>query len=138
MTIDYFERLSRIAGEMNRTRVSPTAQVHYDLLADALVWSDELPCEISGRRGEFDCIKLLWRYRTTMLLGKPDNSFRPYWVRARAIFPNWAGFHFSRLKATEELVEFYRREHDRGIRSLEECVNVDERHDRRPEGGKGV
>ena len=81
----------------------------YDVLADALVWSDEYPKDIPGRHHEFDCIKLLLRYRTTLLLGAPNDFFRPYWERGKELFPNWAGFCIARLTPTEELRKFYER-----------------------------
>jgi len=111
MVIDYFDSLDRIAREMDRTRVAPDATVGYDVLSDALVWSDEYPRDIAGRLAEFDCVKLLLRYRTTLLLGKPNDSLRPYWDHGRRRFPNWAGFCPERLTATEELRAQY--EHDR-------------------------
>jgi len=111
MGIDYFENLDRIAGDMDQTRVLPDATVGYDVLSDALVWSDEYPRNMAGRLAEFDCVKLLLRYRTTLLLGKPDDTFKPYWDHARERFPNWAGFSSTRLTATEELRAQY--EHDR-------------------------
>jgi hypothetical protein len=96
---------------MDRTRVVPDATVGYDVLSDALVWSDEYPSNIAGRLAEFDCVKLLLRYRTSLLLGKPDDSFKPYWDHAKERFPDWAGFCSTRLVATEALKAQY--EHDR-------------------------
>lgn len=111
MDIDYFEHLNWIAGEMDQTRVLPDATVGYNVLSDALVWSDEYPRNLAGRLVKFDCVKLLLRYRMSLLLGKPDDFFRPYWDHARERFPNWAGFCSIRLIATDELKAKY--EHDR-------------------------
>lgn len=119
MEIDYLEKLERIANEMDQTRVQPEAAIGYDVLADALVWSDEYPHNITGRRSEFDCVKLLLRYRTTLLLGKPDDLFRPYWDLAKKRFPHWAGFCPARLAMTEELRQRYERDRKRAMRRLE-------------------
>jgi hypothetical protein len=124
MHIDYFAELDRIANEMDQTRILPDATVSYDVLADALAWSDEYPRNIGGRLAEFDCVKLLLRYRTTLLLGKPDDFFKPYWDHARERFPSWAGFGSTRLTTTEELRTQY--EHDRkwAMRRLERFCRI--------------
>jgi hypothetical protein len=109
MDTDYFEHLKRIAGEMDQTRSLPGATADYDVLAGALVWSDEYPGDFGRRLAEFDCVKLLLRYRTTLLLGKADDALRPYWDYARERFPNWAGFSPARLAMTEELATLYER-----------------------------
>ena len=116
---DYFEELSRIAAEMNRTRPSPDAEVGYDLLTDALVWSDEYPGERAGRLEDYMCLRLLFRYRTTLLLGNPDDFFKPYWDRAMELFPDWAGFCPTRLSCTEELRRFYECRKKRDMRLLD-------------------
>ena len=59
MQFDYIENLNRIAGDMDQTCILPNATVGYDVLSDALVWSDEYPSNIAGRLAEFDCVKLL-------------------------------------------------------------------------------
>ncbi len=119
MTIDYFKRLARIAADMDQAQFSPIAEIGYDAFADALVWSDEYPRGITASVPEFDCVKLVLRYRTTVLLGKPDDFFKPYWDRAKELFPNWAGFHPSRLKATDELVRLYEDYSAEALRGLE-------------------
>lgn len=60
MNTDFLmQQMERIAGEMDRTRESPNATVGYDVLSDALVWSDEYPGDIGGRLADFDCIRIL-------------------------------------------------------------------------------
>lgn len=133
MDIDYFAHLERIAVEMDRTRVSPDAVIGYNVLADALFWSDEYPHDITGRIEQFDCVKLLLRYRTTLLLGSPDDLFRPYWERARELFPNWAGFSPARLIPSEELRSVYEHEEKRATRRLERFNKVcSSAHSNRP------
>src|SRR4051812_855105 len=41
----------------------------YHLLADALVWADEVP--FRWRRGEIeDCLRALWHHRTGLIIGE--------------------------------------------------------------------
>jgi hypothetical protein len=100
-----------IASEMERTNVNPEAIITYDLFADALAWSDEYPNNyLNNPNAHFDemsSIRVLFRYRTTILLGTPDEILRPYWDQALLLFPNWAGFNPERLKPKQELVNFY-------------------------------
>ena len=120
MHIDYFEKLSQIAAEMDRTRASSGAGLRYDMFTVSLWWSDEYPTVASHRREDFDCVKLLIRYRMTLLLGIPDESLRPYWDHARSLFPNWAGFHPNRLVLTPDLKSQYERWKEEDERSIEE------------------
>lgn len=117
-TAYYLEALRRIADEMDRTRASPDAVVGYDVSADALVWADEYPSRPRGGLRQFDCVKLLLRYRTTLLLGDPDESFKPYWDLGIELFPNWAGFSPTRVNPTDELRELYEYHRKRGLRHM--------------------
>ncbi|MBN1910367.1 MAG: hypothetical protein JW818_11550 [Pirellulales bacterium] len=119
MSVDFFACLEQIAGKMDQARFSPEAKIDYNLFADALVWSDEYPSDIEGQRADYDCVKLLLRYRTTLLLGNPDNTFKPYWEAGKRLFPNWAGFHVSRVTPTEELRQQFESFHARGERHIQ-------------------
>ncbi len=119
MNIDYFENLDRIASDMNQAQVVSDATVGYDVLSDALVWSDEYPHNITGRLDEFDCVKLLLRYRTTLLFGEPDADLKPYWEYAKERFPNWAGFCLVRSTRTEKLWTHYERDRKSAMRRVE-------------------
>ena len=128
MTIDWLGQYARIAAEMDRIRALAGAEIGYDVLSDAITWSDEYPSDLAGRLEEFDCIKILLRYRTSVLMGDPDESFKPYWDRAMELFPNWAGFRPSRLVASDELKEFYEhsKKHDmRYLKKILRCSDLD-------------
>ncbi len=34
----------------------------------------------------------MFRYRTTLILGRPDARYGGYWEEARKLFPEWPGF----------------------------------------------
>ncbi len=120
MTTDYYDQFCRIADEMNRTRASSKPEISYELFADALVWTDEYPEGYKQRLGAFDCIKLLLRYRTTLILGNPDALLKPYWDEARALFPQWAGFDAARQREDERLRAIYERYHSDGLDWVEQ------------------
>lgn len=90
---DEIERqLTHIASVMNSLRATPEAQMSYDAVSDALVWSDELPRPGQFRVRELWCLRPVLRYRTSVILGNPEGQFRVAWEMAQCLFPDWAGF----------------------------------------------
>ncbi len=65
-------------------------------MSDALVWSDEIPDLDKGNVRDFHCLRFVFRYRTTLILGAPDARFRGYWEEAHNLFPDWPGFEAGR------------------------------------------
>ena len=78
------------------------ARFFYDLCADALVWSDEVPPIGSPDCDTFNAPDLrgVWRYRTTLILGRPEEKRRLAREEARKHFPNWPGFDPKRCDAS--------------------------------------
>jgi hypothetical protein len=116
--MDYMQQLEGIAAEMNRIRATADPEMQYSIMSDAIVWSDEYPNDLTGRTEDFECIKILLRYRTSLLTGQPNESFRPYWERAIELFPNWAGFEPSRLAPSNEKTKFYEKRSERDMQNL--------------------
>lgn len=84
----------------------PNAAVAYDMLADALIWSDETvdstPIDV------IHALRQLRHYRTHVMLHDidPDNDV---WQHCHLLFPEWVGFLPERRKPTPELLAQYRR-----------------------------
>lgn len=84
--------LSLRAVFQRKSSAEPSAQARYDMLADAVYWTDELP-----RPGECDpniewsYIRLVLRHRTLTVLDQAS-EYGDWWVAARAAFPAWVGF----------------------------------------------
>lgn len=89
-------QLARIASVMNSLRATTEAHVSYDAASDALVWSDELPQPGQFRVRELWCLRPVLRYRSSVILGNPENQFRAAWEAAQRLFPDWAGFEATR------------------------------------------
>jgi hypothetical protein len=85
---------AKLAPFLELLKKDENAKFFYDLFADALVWSDEVPPPDFPNRVSFNTAELrgLWRYRTTLILGQPDEKRRPAWEKAIECFPNWPGF----------------------------------------------
>jgi len=84
----------------------PDASVRYDILADALVWSDET---IDSTPNDLiNGLRQLRHYRTHVMLNalNPDGDV---WLHCRSLFPDWVGFIPDRHMRTTELLSIYRR-----------------------------
>ncbi len=115
MQDEWIAKLAAIGGALNAPVKSPDADIRYDLLGGAIFWSDERP---KVPLEEADCLKLVLRYRTTLIEGNPDPNFRVYWDAAQELFPNWPGFSPERCRENEQLAEFGRKSSDQGILSI--------------------
>jgi len=107
MEAEPYDQLRAIAGRLAALRPSPTAAVFYELMSDALVWDDEIPDLNAGGAGEFHCLRFIFRYRTTLILDRPDERFRGHWDEAGRLFPAWPGFDAARR--SPELRPVYER-----------------------------
>ena len=92
--------------DLESLRSDPDATLHYDVMSDALVWSDEL---LRTRRArEIWCMRPIFRYRTGLLLGLELLEFSESWTLARSIFPRWIGFAQERCERSVPLELMYR------------------------------
>src|SRR5262249_52039543 len=73
----------------------------YHLLADAIYWSDELPQCLPWLAE--NALRLVIRYRTSLVLGKPDVRCDRFWREALKQFPRWIGFRRSRTTESKKL-----------------------------------
>ncbi len=82
------------------------ATIKYDILAGALVWSDET--DASTPSAVIDGLRQLRHYRTHVMLHgiEPDNDV---WRHCQSLFPNWVGFLPERHTPTPALLAIYRR-----------------------------
>jgi hypothetical protein len=122
--MDFFAQFTRIGRELDATRARADASIGYDVLAGAVVWSDEYPLDLAGRVADFDCVKLLLRFRTTVILGDADESLRAYWCEGQRLFPNWAGFRPERIAPTPELRDYYEKSNAGAMRNLRRVSEV--------------
>jgi hypothetical protein len=104
-------RLALIAEFMQALRPSPEATLSYDQFSDALVWSDEWPAVAMVRVPECWCLRPVFRYRSSLVLGAPDITCETYWNEALRLFPQWAGFEpRRRCRSWAPVLEEFRRE----------------------------
>jgi hypothetical protein len=113
---DYLADLPKIADDMKRLKRSERAVVRYELLSGSLVWSDEFP---KGTKASTDCLRFVFRYRTSLILGEPDKPYEIFWNEAQRHFPDWIGFSPDRTSPSSELAAFYFQEKERALQEME-------------------
>lgn len=124
-----FSRLARLAVLLNELTIDPNARVSYDLFAGGLTWSDE------WADAEFEictAIRVLWRYRSSLICGKPDERFREHWEFAKQSCPNWPGFQL--VRQDPKWKDLYEKLDAEGVAGMEE---LDERF-RRQQAARGA
>ena len=109
MTTDeeIFGEYKRMAPLMESMRRARRPQIRYHLLADAIYWSDEMPGSLESLSES--CLRFILRYRTTLILGTPDEKWKPCWQEAKQSFPNWIGFLPGRTSRSTKLGQVYEK-----------------------------
>lgn len=93
-----FRSLGQIAPYANRLTKDPASSPVYEGLSDSLLWEDEfngLGTQLVRRKidpGVANVLRFLLRYRTTVILGEPDEKLQRAWEEGYRLFPNWPGF----------------------------------------------
>lgn len=124
--------LRKLAPILDSLKPDPDARLTYELMSDALIWSDELP-PVSDDY-DTNCLRGIFRYRTTLILGKPEEKFRARWEEARTLFPHWPGFLPERQVSDPERIRYYEEAEARLIAQWEALNAEYER--RKAEKGK--
>lgn len=85
--------LAAVAPLLNDLKASPDAAPLYDLMSGGLLWTDEFPDFRALRKiPGWGVVRLLFRFRTTLILGEPDAELRFCWEAGQALFPGWPAF----------------------------------------------
>lgn len=85
-------KLRVLAPTLNQLALVQDAECFYEILSGGLVWVDEIPDLSTLPAGTLEGLRGVIRYRTTLILGEPDQQYHEYWSEARKLFPNWPGF----------------------------------------------
>jgi hypothetical protein len=81
------------------------AKIDYHFLADAIYWADEVPDGLDSFSE--NCLRIVLRYRTTMIIGNQEEKWKPYWDAAKSEFPNWIGFNAARCCKSQKNASLY-------------------------------
>lgn len=103
----------------------PTATPFYEIMSDALVWSDEKHPSLTSEI--IFALRQLWHFRTRCIL-QNERIENKVVERCAALFPNWIGFLPERWIPTPAALAEYRR----GDVSLRWClhnIDIDEKQE---------
>ena len=114
---DFYAALTESAARLDAVCIpDENAEVFYELMSGGLVWRDETTLKFSTQF--VGCLRALFAYRTSLMLGRHEEAFAPLWNQALKLAPNWIGFLPTRRQPTPELLAIYRR----GNISLKKCT----------------
>ncbi len=113
------QQLAAISQHLNTLEFRDDAMLSYDVMSDALFWSDEIPFAdgITLRVRDLWCLRPVLRYRTSLIICTPEERFYEHWKRATEMFPLWPGFRPCRCAYSTYLESEYmsRRLRNRAI-----------------------
>jgi hypothetical protein len=118
------DELEMLAPRLEKLPRDAHARLQYDLYAGALVWSDETPDwvfegpAIGESPAGLGVYRALLNYRSSLILGQPNERYRHYWERALRLCPGWPGFLPERQDPS--LADECRKRAEAGLRSFEE------------------
>lgn len=125
--MDHDSNLQRLAPHLNDLEPISASRVFYDLFADGLVWSDEIPDPDLLLREDLSiqCLRGIWRYRTCLILGIPGERFQKRWEEGQRLFPKWPGFLPERRDP--KWAKTYEAQNQAAVRGWEEADELFER-----------
>jgi len=90
-----------LAAVLSQSKYDKDAKPFFDLMSGGMLWSDET---ISGLSPELlGCLRALFRYRTSLIEGRPDTRFEALWARIKQLNPNWIGLRSERCTPSDHL-----------------------------------
>ena len=95
--------LRRIAKRLNVMKPDPNPECFFELMSGGLVWMDERPSWWRDA-DELGALRILWNYRTSLILEHPRTEFDEIWNSALNLAPNWPGFLSERREPRSELL----------------------------------
>jgi hypothetical protein len=100
------DMLTNAATTIRGCRFDAQSSFRYDLMSDSVIWEDEMPNPFMG---DSLALRLLFRYRTSVLLGNPDVQLEGYWLHGKSLFPDWPGFTSDRSTPSQEILDFLKK-----------------------------
>src|SRR5215813_628912 len=99
--MNFEKQLDSLIPMLLKLKRDPSSEPFYDMMSDALVWEDEML--FAGLSAEqMGCLRTIFRYRTSLIVGSPDQRFQQLWKLLTAKCPQWIGFSPSRCTPSDE------------------------------------
>jgi hypothetical protein len=108
----FHEAFIRIATRLNRIKASIDAEPFYELMSGAIIWADERP-PFQTDTEEMGAMRMIWNYRTSLIIKNPRTEFRELWEVASHLAPNWPVFIPVRREPTVGILKLLPKEKQR-------------------------
>jgi len=92
-----------IAQRLNAMKPDSNAHCFFEAMSGGLIWTDERP-SFHVDTDELGSLRVLWNYRTGLLIGKPRTEFDEVWSSALSLAPKWPGFLPERRQPRPDLL----------------------------------
>ncbi len=102
---NFVNYLADLTPKLSLLKRDGSAEPFYDLMSDSLIWTDERLTGLTVE--EMGCFRAICRYRTSLIIDKPDQRFQALWEQLKQMCPNWIGLTPSRCLPSNTLVEKY-------------------------------
>jgi len=96
----------RIAKRLNAMKPDPDSECFFELMSGGLIWTDEQPSwwPADMDMEELGSLRILWNYRTSLILEVPRAEFDAVWNFALELAPEWPGFLPERREPRDDLL----------------------------------
>jgi hypothetical protein len=81
----------KIAKTLNAMKRDSNAECFFECMSGGLVWTDECASWQVDSDG-LGALRILWNYRTSLILENPRIEFEEVWNSALSLAPKWPGF----------------------------------------------
>ena len=106
--MNFENQLDSLVPLLGRLNLDPEADVMLDMMSGGLVWEDEQLFEGLSVE-QMGCLRAIFYFRTSLILGKHDQSIEQLWKKLRLRCPQWIGFAPSRCEPSADLIRLYER-----------------------------
>ena len=113
--------ISRLTNAMDTLQFDCDSPYFYEVMSGALVWDDEKTGFSSEYFSpvEIGLLRMIWAFRSGLILGSPRLEFESVWRRAQDAAPNWPGFRAERCSPSEEVILYLKTAKRRSDRNFD-------------------
>lgn len=96
--------LRRIARKLYAMKPEAKPECFFECMSAGLVWTDECaPWQVEDVDA-LGALRILWNYRTSLILENPRSEFEEIWNSALNLAPKWPGFLPERREPRSDLL----------------------------------
>ena len=88
----------KVVAVLRMARFDPSAGPSFELFSGSFIWDDENYMELALLCNEMKCRACIEAvaFRSSLILGRPNEEFRGSWEELKQVCPEWPGFRAER------------------------------------------